>query len=136
MASCDFSTRVYSYCDTPGDFQLKTFALAREDLELKAENMEKFLKYFQIPFIKWANQLSGNKLRLFASPWSAPGWMKSSGKMQGPGRLRSAEYLKITKFFHKFSVAPFKDPISKHMPIISDVSSSSIQSRGTLHFGG
>jgi glucosylceramidase len=35
IASCDFSTRVYSYCDTVGDFQLKTFSLAREDFAFK-----------------------------------------------------------------------------------------------------
>lgn len=35
IASCDFSTFEYSYLDTPDDFELKTFSLATEDLELK-----------------------------------------------------------------------------------------------------
>ena len=36
ISSCDFSLRVYSYCDTDDDFKLKTFALAEEDLHMKA----------------------------------------------------------------------------------------------------
>lgn len=35
IASCDFSTFEYSYCDTPDDFEMKTFSLATEDLVLK-----------------------------------------------------------------------------------------------------
>lgn len=27
-------------------------------------------------------------LKLFSSPWSAPGWMKTSGKMSGDGILK------------------------------------------------
>lgn len=33
------------------------------------------------------NALSGRPLRLFASPWSAPGWMKTNGHMKGGGVL-------------------------------------------------
>lgn len=35
MASCDFSTRVYSYDDVKGDFSLSHFALAKEDIDFK-----------------------------------------------------------------------------------------------------
>ena len=35
MASCDFSTHVYSYDDVEGDFELKHFKLTDEDLKLK-----------------------------------------------------------------------------------------------------
>ena len=35
MASTDFSTHEYSYCDKPDDFNLETFALAPEDYEYK-----------------------------------------------------------------------------------------------------
>uniref|UniRef100_A0A1I8BAG1 Glucosylceramidase n=1 Tax=Meloidogyne hapla TaxID=6305 RepID=A0A1I8BAG1_MELHA len=79
IASCDFSTRVYSYCDTINDFKLNTFALAEEDLHMK------------IPHILTANILAGSPLKLFASPWSAPAWMKTSGKMPGGGTLRFFE---------------------------------------------
>lgn len=35
MASCDFSTREYSYDDVEGDLALRHFRLAREDLQYK-----------------------------------------------------------------------------------------------------
>jgi glucosylceramidase len=35
MASCDFSPRVYSYDDTPGDLDLKDFKLQDEDFKYK-----------------------------------------------------------------------------------------------------
>jgi glucosylceramidase len=42
----------------------------------------------QIPFIKMANLASGGALKLFASPWSAPGWMKTNGQMLHGGFLK------------------------------------------------
>lgn len=35
MASCDFSIRIYTYADTPDDFQLHNFSLPEEDVKLK-----------------------------------------------------------------------------------------------------
>ena len=35
IASCDFSTHVYSYCDTENDFALKNFSLSYEDFNFK-----------------------------------------------------------------------------------------------------
>lgn len=35
MASCDFSTRLYTYADTPGDYNLDNFTLAPEDINMK-----------------------------------------------------------------------------------------------------
>lgn len=35
MASCDFSTRLYTYADTPGDYNLDNFTLAPEDIKMK-----------------------------------------------------------------------------------------------------
>ena len=35
MASCDFSTHVYSYDDSQGDFSLTNFSLAYEDTHFK-----------------------------------------------------------------------------------------------------
>uniref|UniRef100_A0A0K0EAP1 Glucosylceramidase n=1 Tax=Strongyloides stercoralis TaxID=6248 RepID=A0A0K0EAP1_STRER len=76
IASTDFSERIYSYCDTENDFELKTFNLTNEDYTLK------------IPFIKEAIKITQNKLKLFASPWSAGGWMKTNGKMKGGAPLK------------------------------------------------
>jgi glucosylceramidase len=43
------------------------------------------------------------QLKLFASPWSAPGWMKTSGKMKGGGTLKGFKngiyYLTFARYF-------------------------------------
>lgn len=75
MASCDFSVRQYTYADSPGDFALANFSLATEDYELK------------IPLIKRALNVSKNAIWMFASPWSAPAWMKTNGKLYHGGFL-------------------------------------------------
>ncbi|KAM3728552.1 putative glucosylceramidase [Dirofilaria immitis] len=76
IASTDFSTHAYSYDDSPNDFTLSNFSLVNEDFK------------FKIPYIKKALNLTNDKLKLFASPWSAPGWMKTTGQMIGGGTLR------------------------------------------------
>ncbi len=40
-----------------------------------------------IPFIREANRIADGRLRLLASPWSPPGWMKTNGQMFGGGKL-------------------------------------------------
>ncbi|KAK7486771.1 hypothetical protein BaRGS_00021918 [Batillaria attramentaria] len=75
IASCDFSTHPYSYDDTDGDLELAHFTLAPEDLKYK------------IPYLQQAMNLTGGKLRLFGSPWSAPAWMKTDKNMTGNGTL-------------------------------------------------
>ncbi|EPB78357.1 O-Glycosyl hydrolase family 30 [Ancylostoma ceylanicum] len=76
IASTDFSTREYSYADVEGDMKMTGFSLTDEDFDYK------------IPYILTAMNLTGGKIRLFASPWSAPGWMKTNGRMKGGGTLK------------------------------------------------
>ncbi|CAP21885.2 Protein CBG00434 [Caenorhabditis briggsae] len=92
IASCDFSTHEYSYDDVGEDFELKHFGLAEEDLKLK------------IPFIQKAIEKTKGKLQLFASPWSAPGWMKTTGRMRGGGAMRNDTrvYEAYSNYFIKF----------------------------------
>jgi glucosylceramidase len=90
IASTDFSTREYSYLDKERDFDMESFSLAPEDLELKVgpgEGIPMLLR-FQIPYIQMANKMSGNRLQLFAAPWASPAWMKSNGRMSGAGQLK------------------------------------------------
>ncbi|MFT4113179.1 glycoside hydrolase family 30 protein [Silvibacterium sp.] len=61
----DFSRGWYSYDETPGDFALEHFSLANDQETL-------------IPFIHAAKQHNPH-LRLWASPWSPPSWMKKNG---------------------------------------------------------
>jgi glucosylceramidase len=58
----DFSRNWYSYDETDGDFEMKNFSIAN-DLETL------------IPFIKNAQKYNPS-LKLWASPWSPPTWMK------------------------------------------------------------
>ena len=46
MASCDFSTRLYTYADTPGDYNLDNFTLAPEDIKMKVN----IISYSHITF--------------------------------------------------------------------------------------
>lgn len=61
----DFSRDWYSYDETPGDFALEHFSIANDEQTL-------------IPFIKGAKQYNP-ELKLWASPWSPPTWMKYNG---------------------------------------------------------
>src|SRR5580692_5900802 len=58
----DFATGAYSYDETDGDFALKDFSIAHDEKTL-------------VPFIQAALRYQP-KLRLWASPWSPPSWMK------------------------------------------------------------
>ncbi|XP_041465064.1 lysosomal acid glucosylceramidase-like isoform X3 [Lytechinus variegatus] len=99
IASCDFSTREYSYAETPNDFDLEDFQLAFEDINYK------------IPMIKRASAMSSRPIKLLGSAWSAPGWMKTNGAMKGGGRLKGlpgGEYYKtwalyLAKFIEAYT---------------------------------
>jgi glucosylceramidase len=71
--SCDFSSDSYAYAEA-GDTELKNFSI---DHDLK----------FKIPLIKAAIKETGDNLKLFASPWSPPAWMKSNNNMLRGGKL-------------------------------------------------
>lgn len=61
----DYARNWYSCNETPGDFAMDHFSIARDE-------------EMQIPFIK-AAKAHQPKLKLWASPWSPPSWMKTNG---------------------------------------------------------
>jgi len=65
----DFSLDWYSYDETPGDLALDHFDLSHDDDTL-------------VPFIR-AARAHRPDLRLWASPWSPPSWMKRNGHYAG-----------------------------------------------------
>ena len=75
MGSCDFALGNYSHVETPGDLALASFSIERDRRTL-------------LPFIQAAQRMAGRPLKLLASPWSPPAWMKSNGQMNGGGTLR------------------------------------------------
>lgn len=72
--SCDFSTENYAFDTVEGDVSLQFFdtGVTRDAKAL-------------IPFIKVAKEMieaqPGKKLKLLATPWSPPAWMKTNGQM-------------------------------------------------------
>lgn len=56
---------------------------------------------FQIPFINTAQKLTKNNIKLFASLWSAPKWIKDSGKFRG-GVIKDQFYQVYANYFVKF----------------------------------
>ena len=83
--SCDFSSESYTYV-AEGDKNLNTFSIAHD------------LRY-RIPLIKRAMAASGNKLKLFASPWSPPAYMKDNNDMLHGGHLR-ADYAQAWALYY------------------------------------
>jgi len=80
----------YSYCDLPP---------GETDLPLAHFSIEKDRAYV-LPAIKIA-QAKNPDLLFFASPWSAPAWMKSGGTMNG-GKLRPEFYDVYARYLMKF----------------------------------
>ena len=76
MNSCDFALGNYAHVERPEDFDLASFSIARDRQAL-------------LPFIQAALRVAGRPIRLLVSPWSPPAWMKTTGAMNGGGRLRT-----------------------------------------------
>lgn len=90
MGSSDYSRTIYSYDDQEE---------GEEDIELLNFSIQHDLKSI-IPLTKMAQKIN-KELVVFASPWSAPGWMKTSGKMV-TGKLRDEFYKVYAEYFVMF----------------------------------
>jgi glucosylceramidase len=73
--SCDFALGNYAYADVPGDVELKDFSIERDRRAL-------------LPMIHEAQKIAGTPLKILASPWSPPAWMKTNGQMNHGGALK------------------------------------------------
>lgn len=73
--SCDFSLGNYAYTEVDGDTDLSHFSLERDRQAL-------------LPMIKRAMAQGKQPFKLFASPWSPPAWMKTTGQMNRGGKLK------------------------------------------------
>lgn len=90
MNSCDFSLSNYSCDDVPGDGELLHFQIDRDKEKL-------------IPMIREAMRYGD--FRLFFSPWSPPGWMKTNGEMDHGGKLLERYRKSWAEFYAKFALA-------------------------------
>lgn len=92
----------YSYHDLPP---------GQRDPELTQFSIDRDRTYI-LPVIKEALQINP-ELRLFASPWSPPGWMTSTGDMIG-GHLLPEHYDAYARYFVKFIQAYRQEGIAIH----------------------
>ncbi len=91
IGACDFSVEgKYSYADTPGDDALVDFTIA-PDLAGFDPSVYPGIKdpsYDLLPMILEAQAIKraqGDELRIIASAWTAPAWMKDTGEWFIPG---------------------------------------------------
>ncbi len=85
IGASDFALGNYSYDDTPPD--LSDFSIAHDRATI-------------IPILKEIRAINPDLL-IIASPWSPPGWMKTSGSMLS-GELAATQYRTLADYFVKF----------------------------------
>ena len=89
IGASDFSLSHYSYNDVPfgeADESLSRFSTARDEA-------------YMFPALREARRLNP-QLSILASPWSPPGWMKTSGTLVG-GALRPEAYNAFASYLVK-----------------------------------
>src|SRR6185312_11719946 len=90
MGASDIARSVYSFDDQAAgstDPTLSGFSIAHD-------------QNYILPLIVAAKTLNP-QMKILASPWSAPGWMKNSGTMMG-GTLLPADYTAFANYFVKY----------------------------------
>lgn len=73
--ACDFSRGKWACDETPGDTNLRDFSL-------------KYDQEYILPLVKHVQRHADKDLLFFASPWSPPAWMKTTGEMIRGGKLK------------------------------------------------
>jgi len=88
IAASDLSSSSYSYNETAGDTNMNNFSLNGPDLT------------YLIPIIKKIQLINPN-IKILATPWSAPRWMKTNGSWIG-GSLQTQYYAAYARYFVKY----------------------------------
>ena len=88
IGASDLSNSSYTYNETPGDANMANFSLAGPD----ADHL--------IPVIKKIQAINP-AIKVLATPWTAPTWMKSNGSYVG-GTLLPAHYGAYARYFVKY----------------------------------
>jgi len=102
IGACDFCVAgKYSYDDTPGDVALEHFSLAPDKTGFTGA---KDPAYATLTMIKEA-LVRQPQLKIVASPWSAPSWMKDNNDWYGKGKggsLLPAQYDTFARYMVKY----------------------------------
>lgn len=88
IGASDLSSSDYSYDETSGDVNMVNFSLAGPDLNYLLPLLKKIL-------------LINSDIKILATPWSAPRWMKSNGSWIG-GNLNTNCYAAYANYFVKY----------------------------------
>ncbi len=99
VAQCDFGRYPYSYNDEPDDIEMKNFSIEPD-------------KECMIPVIQEAITVNPD-LFLLSSPWSPPGWMKTSGLMTG-GWMRQKYLSAYAEYYLRYLKAYQAEGIKIH----------------------
>jgi len=87
IGASDLSDHAFSYDEVAGDSTLQNFSIDEETKDL-------------IPVLKQIVQLNPN-IKIIATPWSAPAWMKTNGNYSG-GSLKAECYDVYARYFVKY----------------------------------
>lgn len=90
MGASDIARTIYSFDDQPS---------GSTDLALNGFSIQHDQSYI-LPLIIAAKQLNP-QMKIMASPWSPPAWMKSTGTMNG-GSLLASDYTAFANYFVKY----------------------------------
>lgn len=88
IGASDLSSSSYSYNETAGDVNMNNFSLNGPDLT------------YLIPIIKKI-KLINPTIKILATPWSAPRWMKTNNSWIG-GSLQTQYYAAYARYFVKY----------------------------------
>jgi len=96
VGSSDYAETQYDFAPRPDDMEMRHFDASHDDVHI-------------LPILRSCRKYNPD-LFLYASPWSPPGWMKTSGKAQG-GWMRqkyidayALYYLKFLQHYEKAGI--------------------------------
>lgn len=96
VGSSDYAQLPYSFAPKANDMEMEAFDATHDSKDI-------------LPILQRVKAINPN-LYLFSSPWSPPGWMKTSGHLEG-GWMRSEYisayalyYLKFLKYYQTFGI--------------------------------
>ena len=96
--SCDYSDEMYTYDDVKGDKGLKNFSIDHDRKD-------------RLPLIQEALKAANGNIKIFASPWSPPGWMKTNDNMLYGGKLKPEYFQTWADYVVKYVKAYEKEGI-------------------------
>ena len=119
IGASDFGLSAYSYSEVPEDYEMKNFTVERDTKSV-------------IPFIL-AAKAENPALKMFASPWSPPAWMKVSGKMEGGKGNDAINVLKADPAIYKAYALYFSKYMQEYAKHGVDISRFHIQNETDMN---